>query len=198
MNLELSICSRIGSMLCEARHNIAQEAIAAGADYLLWIDSDHVFPADALFRLLKHDKEIVGCAMSSRSTPRYVNCGLADSVERDSEELALAKWMSFGLVLIHRRVFEAIELPWFELEWTGAARPTSPPSEDVITFPKRICAYQGEDVVFFRKARCAGFDVWVDVPLSGQVGHIGTFIYTLDRAADAERIQQTLTDLEEG
>lgn len=48
------------SLVYDARNQIANHAIVNGFDYLLFIDSDMVFPADGLKKLMAHDKDIVG------------------------------------------------------------------------------------------------------------------------------------------
>ena len=47
------------SMTYTARINLAQMALDMQADYILWIDSDMIFPADALEKLLAHEKDFV-------------------------------------------------------------------------------------------------------------------------------------------
>jgi len=53
-----------------------------------------------------------------------------------------------AFLLVHRRVFEGVEEPWFE----------------------RDALKRGEDFNFFQKARRAGFELWVD--RSVMVGHL--------------------------
>src|SRR3954463_9955880 len=43
------------------RARLVKRAQLAGSDYLLFIDTDHTFPPDALLALMVHDKPIVGC-----------------------------------------------------------------------------------------------------------------------------------------
>ena len=49
--LEIEIFSVGSSDLPASRTRLLQQAIAWQARYLLWLDSDHVFPPDTLFRL---------------------------------------------------------------------------------------------------------------------------------------------------
>src|SRR3546814_19539842 len=48
------------SLLIESRHRLVAEAVMWGADYILWTDSDHVFPAESLCRLWARNVDIVG------------------------------------------------------------------------------------------------------------------------------------------
>lgn len=47
-----------GSLVYDARDAIAKAAIDNGYDYVLYVDSDMVFSADDLNRLLSHDTDI--------------------------------------------------------------------------------------------------------------------------------------------
>src|SRR3546814_3743638 len=48
------------SLLIASRHRLVAEAVMWGADYILWMDSDHVFPAESLCRLWARNVDIVG------------------------------------------------------------------------------------------------------------------------------------------
>lgn len=151
-----------GSYIGHNREKLAECALANGCDYVLWLDADHEFPHQTLVRLLSHDKDIVAA-----NYPRRSNSALLQPVaSRNSvpvwsgrnsgsgEELEAVDFTGMGLCLIRRAVFEHIERPWFEDYRTG------------------------EDVEFFAKARAAGFDVWIDHPLSKRVGHIAERVLT--------------------
>lgn len=58
-NVEYTYSVTIDSLTYTARDTLAQAALDMGSDYVLWIDSDMVFPADSLERLLAHDKDMV-------------------------------------------------------------------------------------------------------------------------------------------
>ena len=47
------------SLVYEARNHLAVRAVEAGCDYILWLDSDMIFPPDALLRLIE-DAEKTG------------------------------------------------------------------------------------------------------------------------------------------
>src|SRR5205085_2903893 len=67
--LEIEIFSVSSSDLPESRARLLKKAIEWQARYLLWLDSDHVFPPDTLFQLLKHRLPVVGCNQPRRSEP---------------------------------------------------------------------------------------------------------------------------------
>lgn len=146
-----------------------------GADHLLWIDGDQVFPANSLDRLLSVGQPFVGCNYARRVEP-VAPTALKARTESGDEllwtTLEDAKagvveeviGIGFGLCLISRAVFEAAEKPWFAM------------------VTDRNGDIHGEDHFFCDRARRAGFKIFVDHALSWQIGHVGDKVYT---SADA-------------
>src|SRR4051812_45016016 len=48
------------SNVAASRCDLAKLALERGADWLLWLDSDHTFPANTLARLLARGRSVVG------------------------------------------------------------------------------------------------------------------------------------------
>lgn len=172
------------SMLTEGRHRLAAEAVCWGADYLLWCDADHTFPADAFCRLWSHNLDIVGCNYPRRITPTAPTAAKVVG-ETDAENLVYTTLekaqagevqevdhLGFGLCLMRASVFDMLQekaeqdgkasfMPLFHME----------PHADF-----RGCI--GEDVFFFKKCRDAGAKVHCDHGLSWEVGHVTRQILT--------------------
>ena len=53
---ECLVAFQIGSLIYHSRDALARKAIECEADYILWLDSDMVFPPDTLAKLLE-DRE---------------------------------------------------------------------------------------------------------------------------------------------
>src|SRR5205823_6020553 len=51
------------------RCDLVKAVLPAGPDYILWLDVDHVFPPDALVRLLAHKRPVIGINQPTRSNP---------------------------------------------------------------------------------------------------------------------------------
>jgi hypothetical protein len=84
--------------------------------------------------------------------------------------------IGMGVMLIKRKVFEALTEPWFETPWRNDKR-----------------GYVGEDVFFCRKAQAAGFKIYIDHDVSKEIGHIGTFEFKHDHTwvmRDLEKAQK--------
>lgn len=165
------------SILPESRNRLVAEAINWEADYMLCMDADHVFPSDALLRLLGRDKLVVGCNYARRFSPTSPTASKRDDSDDGgllwtTKELAQADsveevaHLGLGLCLIDMRVFAVLEQkataegkdhfwPLFRMD----------PTEDGIRFT-------GEDVHFFKELREAGVPVFCDHNLSWDVGHL--------------------------
>jgi hypothetical protein len=170
---ELKLFIVSSSLLPESRNRLVAEAINWEADYMLWMDADHVFPCDALLRLLGRSKLVVGCNYARRHTPTAPTAskhGSDDEVEliwttrekAAAGEVEEVAHLGLGLCLIDMRAFAILDAamdgnfwPLFRLE----------PTADNIRFV-------GEDVYFFKKLRDAGIGVFLDHELSWEVGHL--------------------------
>jgi GT2 family glycosyltransferase len=58
-----------GALVYDARAQIINDAIRQGADYVLFVDSDIVFPPDAIDTLLAHNKDMVSGLYFGRISP---------------------------------------------------------------------------------------------------------------------------------
>jgi hypothetical protein len=146
------------SNLAGNRTNLAEVVLQSGADWMLWLDSDHTFPHYTLERLISVKQPVVGCNYARRSFPTgptafRLNDGKAEPVwttQKAAKEGLVERVHSLGLgvCLMSVAVLRQIERPWFE--WGPA----------------------GEDGYFFGKLAAAGVPVMLDHALSWEVGHI--------------------------
>lgn len=137
------------------RNKIVEEA--KGAEYLLFVDADMVFPEDVLKRLLAHGKEVVGVDSSFKELPRQTT--IKHDYAEMPKELFRARAVGGGILLIKTSVFEKLEKPYFVMEHDQ--------SEGLIS--------KGEDVYFCEKARKAGIEIWCDPKIP--IKHIGDYLY---------------------
>jgi hypothetical protein len=179
--IEVEVFMLSCSMLTQSRHKLVAEAVLWGADYMLWMDADHIFPPDAFARLWARNQVAVGCNYARRCSPTAPTAsGFDDNGKKalvyttqekaEANEIEEVAHLGFGLCLIDMRVFDLLQnkaeeegkdsfLPLFHFEVDGST---------VI----------GEDVYFFDKLRAAGVKVFVDHGLSWEVGHIHESIIT--------------------
>lgn len=105
------------------RNKCVEQALDTGAEWLLFLDDDHVFGPGLLERLLAHDKQIVGSLYLQRMMPfkpvaysdkiddTYYNVNLHN---HDGDDLIEVAAVGTGGMLIRSEVLRAIEAPWFE------------------------------------------------------------------------------------
>jgi hypothetical protein len=171
------------SLLTETRNRLVVEAINWEADYMLWMDADHIFPRDALLNLLCHGKLVVGCNYARRAEPTAPTASILNAegkkelvwttkAKAQAQEVEEVAHVGLGLCLVDMRVYGVLEQqavnegkehfwPLFRID----------PTEDGI-------ASIGEDVLYFQKLRDAGIPVHCDHGLSWHVGHLHEMILT--------------------
>jgi hypothetical protein len=132
--------------------------------WLFFLDSDMTPPVHAIAQLLAHKLDIVAglCCLRQPPYPPAVTWldGIAPPLAALDRPVAIEK-TGLACALITRRVLETVRAPWF------AENPANPGL--------------GEDTYFFRRARAAGFTVYLDMQL--HVGHLGVTAITPDFSA---------------
>ena len=171
------------SLLLESRNRLAVEAINWEADYMLWMDADHVFPCDALLRLLSRSKLVVGCNYARRCTPtsptasKYGEDDEMDLVwttraKAEAGELEEVAHVGLGLCLVDMRAYAYLdahaEAEGKEHFWPLFEMPVKPNGIGCV----------GEDVSYFKKLREAGVKIFLDHEVSWELGHITEQILT--------------------
>lgn len=188
----------VSGLITQARTRLVFECLKWEADYILWCDSDHTFPADAIARLWSHNKDIVGCNYARRihtgaTSPTAAKLDRNDQDDKlcyttpekaQAGEIEEVDHLGLGLCLMKASVFDRL-----------ADHAIEQGKEDFMPLfhlvPKGGTNIMGEDVFFFDKCRDAGIQVWCDHGLSWEVGHIAERILTNAHAVrDHERWKQ--------
>jgi GT2 family glycosyltransferase len=171
--IEILHSQKSGSLVATVRNMTAGGAAQLGRmqkpfngkvryDYMLWIDSDQGFAFDDLAKLMERKRDI--CAGWYKTVSGNSSVGLTFDIDKFRKTGAIplmapeavkkqktpfkVDFVGFGFVLIAQGVFEKIPYPWF--------------SHDEITMENGVVRQLGEDFTFCRKARDAGFSIWVD------------------------------------
>lgn len=178
-----------GTLIAPQRNRLVEMALQAGADVLLWLDSDMRVPPDLFRRLSAGDAPIVGCNYPTRRPPvrptayaSFIAERRLSSVGKTGRESVDA--LGFGAILTRAEVFRRLPQPWFSTPWLPTARKTI-----------------GEDLYFCQRAIANGIEVLVDHDASQLVKHIGLFEFGQehvaaapaddDDAATAKRIEES-------
>lgn len=167
--IHCAIINEKRSLLEISRNTIVQSAFELGADYLFTLDSDMVFPAETLHRLLSHKKDIVCAdAVRRREPVTSVLLGMdGKRIQHDPKVDAKAplievKGGSNAVCLMKMDVFKKTKQPHYLVEYNAKTQ-----------------QFLGEDFYFTNKVRQAGFKFYCDSYLSQYIGHIGVKTFYL-------------------
>lgn len=168
----LHIFTSKGTLIASQREALAEQALMAGCDHVLWLDTDMRFPKDLVDRLAKHDKPIVACNYATRRLP--VETVAFDVIEKEwkcvyttEQDTGLRKVAAVGMgcMLVKTSVYKKITKPWH-----------------LIGYSQVSGDYSGEDIFFCKQAGHAGYDIWIDQDVSKEIKHIGEFEFSHDHA----------------
>ena len=163
-DLDTHVFMDASTILLTQRERLATMALDLGAEYMLWLDSDIVFPATTAVRLLAHNQPIVAGNYVRRQSPckgvAYETIGDWENPLdfKVQDKLVDVEGIGMGCVLMKTEIFNQIPKPWFEFGW-------SPASNDFL----------GEDMLLWQKVNAAGYTVKVDTALSQELRHLGTY-----------------------
>ncbi len=180
--IPLGLTNAVSSRIAVNRNMIVENARMLGATDILWIDSDSSFQPHALMQLLMHEKDIA-CATTCRRkgndrSPIALPIDFA-SLE-PNQKMVKMKQIGFPFMLTKMSVFD-------KLDELGLA-----PDKCYFAEPPRWMmrangweiegtdALLGEDEYWCHLVLKAGYDIWCDMELSMQIGHVGTQVYYIE------------------
>ena len=165
-NDQVACAFQMGSLIYTSRNNLALQAMQLEMDYVLWLDSDMVFPQNLLVDM-KQTMDEKGLDFLSglyfRRVPPFTPV-LFDQLDFDDE--GVCQWneftdipddlfqvggCGFGAVLIKTDVLFEVQCK-YETMFTPLGN-------------------TGEDLSFCWRARQCGYDIWVDP--KQELGHVG-------------------------
>lgn len=164
--LGLAFSERFGANLARNRNWLVDQGRKANADYLLFLDDDMTFDADAIYNLWLLKEDVVAGVTVRKMYPhnphaanRNPETGKCDIKPHfPPQGLINVDAAATGFLMIKMAVFDKITKPYFAF---------APDGDDVT----------GEDYFFCAKARDAGCQIKVDCGLI--IGHLGPYPYTI-------------------
>ena len=168
-NIDTHVFMDASTILLTQRERLATQAVGLNADYMLWLDSDMVFPATTAVRLLAHTEPVVAGNYIRRQKPykgvAYKKIGdwekpLSFDIQ---DELVSVAGVGMGCLLIKTDIFKELSKPWFDFQWT-------PSSNDFL----------GEDMYLCQKITAAVYSIKIDTMISQELHHLGTFAFNAD------------------
>jgi hypothetical protein len=166
-DIDFACVTHSSANLADSRTRIVVNARKLGADWLLWLDADMVFPPYTLIALLARDKDVIGANCARRmvpTSPNTVACGRFVYTSPEKAKAGIVEPVDrtgLAVMLMKADVFDRIEPPWFG----------NLPAPDGLSFG-------GEDNFLFDKLKAAGIEVFVDHMVSGGIGHCHERILT--------------------
>jgi glycosyltransferase involved in cell wall biosynthesis len=112
--VDSALLNQESSMVSGARNDLVGRALDMGVDWILWVDSDMTFPRDALLRLLKRGKDIIGATYLKR-VPPYDTLGAFVPVDGPAPTTGVteAYFMPGGMMLVKAAVYRNLPYPWY-------------------------------------------------------------------------------------
>lgn len=189
------------SLIAHNRNEVIRTALKLKSRYVLFIDTDMVFPEDLIQRMQIHRVPVVSALAFTKSFPygpnmykRVMENGWSPIMEWDDGELLKVDCVGGACLLVETDVFRKIPGPWFaqpemraHIAWGELKRlfdTKDDPLEVVEAARKLYREYQhdegvlGEDYYFSELLRRAGVPVYVDTAL--KIGHIGKYMYAYE------------------
>lgn len=189
---DVQIIHEPGSILVQQRQSICDKLLTAGCEWLFFMDSDMVVPTNTIHGMLSRQEKVVAancvrrkrpCSPTARKANTWMNQGGTSELiytRPDSTGLEQVESIGFGVILIHRSVFEALPRPYFDHVW-------QPEVMNAETGLKGM--FSGEDIYFCLLCREAGIPIYIDHDVSWHIGHIGNYVYRhQDALAEAELV----------
>ena len=164
---DCAIAFQMGSLIYTSRNNLASMAVQKGVDYVLWLDSDMIFPNDVLKKLLE-DREkgdiITGIyyrrvapfkpVLFSKLNIDENGCEWEGYDSYPEDEIFEVEGCGFGCVLTPTSVFLDVMAKYGDM---------FAPIGGV-----------GEDLSFCWRARSCGYKIVADPNV--QLGHVGHYV----------------------
>jgi len=150
--------------IATARNDLVTQALDDCCTHIAMLDTDQVYPEDALLKLLSYEKPVVGALVHRRYPPFAPilfrgELGKYQYVSEDemfSGDLVEVDATGCGCLCFEASIFKKIPSPWFELKKGESGKPV------------------GEDIRMCSKIRSMGIPIYVDT--STCVDHITTFL----------------------
>lgn len=170
---EVMVSFQMGSLIYDARNNFSKMAISQNVDYVLWLDSDMIFPEDLMDRMIKHmesGKDIVTGLYFRRRAPFTPVLFKELEITEDT-----GHWSDFDDYPIDGEPFEVAGCGF------GCCMVKKTVLVDVaLNYQTWFTPFKnfGEDLAFGIRARELGYKIWCDPKI--KCGHVGQLIVNED------------------
>jgi hypothetical protein len=181
------------SLISRARnHLVAKFLENSAATRLMFIDSDIGFDPEHIFKLILHDKDLVGGLYPKKTLPPdfVVNCNPECVDEKGQikviDGMIPVSRLGTGFMLIKREVFNKMMVAYPQTKFTNNIG--LDPKYNPFCYALFDCAispdtmeYLSEDWLFCARARAIGIEIFADPTI--RLNHNGTFCFPGDPTA---------------
>jgi hypothetical protein len=143
MGINVHLFFDASTILINQRERLIEQAIEVKSEWVLWLDSDMMFPSTTLLRLLAHNQDMVACNYMKRSHP-FKSVTFMDTNDWES-------WVPIKS-----------EDELLTVEATGMG-------------------------CLSKKLNSLGYQLKIDMNLSNEIYHIGTFAYGKSLSANTQK-----------
>jgi glycosyltransferase involved in cell wall biosynthesis len=172
------------SLVPRARNTLTVEFLKSDCTHLLFVDSDLVFDASHIVRMLSHDEDIVGgfYPKKQQGDPELVFNAMVPPVKMDSRRLTQVRYIGTGFILVKRHVIEKMvselgDQIMFEVDGKPGTYGFDFWPVGVYHYPNGTSRYLSEDWYFCQRAIDLGFKIYGD---NGVIlKHSGSAVYPL-------------------
>jgi hypothetical protein len=150
------------------QNHLAREFLKTDADWFWLVNDDQIYDPRTLARLLGHDKDVVIPLCLEKNPPHRPLIYDAPGkdglhayryLRKGDKGLQRVYSSGGGGLLVKRRVFEAIDDPWWD--------------QRMVKNEQGLSQLMSEDMPFCEKVNAAGFEIWCDFDWSAI--HLGTW-----------------------
>lgn len=204
----------VGHITSDGRNAIVKRAVAENYDYVMFFDSDMIFPAGTILKLLKRCAEvpadelpIISGVYNTRSDHRInvynwlpdvnsfeaVNTSVDPDFKLGGDKLYKADAVGTGCMLIDCSVFDEIQYPWFKYPYW----PTKTTKEDMENLRNFTEFQLLNDIKSFKEGKYhyQGF-IFDETPMKLDVEDIDDRIRELDKKLKPLKVEWWSEDIE--
>ena len=153
-----------GSLLCAERNRILKKFLETDATHLLCIDSDLGWPSKAVEAFIAHEVDFVAGVYPARGMKTFMfrpKLNPDQSLVTNGINLIKMDYIPAGFMFIRREVIEKM-IECNPERYFKPKDPSAPDGHALFNTEVYEGEFWGEDFVFCRLVREAGFDIWVD------------------------------------
>lgn len=183
-----------GSLLVRERNDLCKAFLESDCTHILMIDSDIAWNPVDVQKMLNKDEDFIASLYPARGPDRcFLFRGVYGENKRmdvSEKQLLEMEYIPAGFMLLKRCVLEKMQKHFPELHYI--------PKDASLAHTEGYCLFDtevwdgefwGEDYVFCRRARQAGFRIWIDPTIRlDHNGTVGAFIEALTEKPPAQEV----------